>query len=477
MGWRDTIQKDTPSEDTPKSSWRDTIQKEPSLVEQAGDAWTSFSEGIPGMGLAKKLGRAGNAGLQKLEENVRQTLGEDIPDKPYGDIYDEIQKQDLEEERQRFSRSPKTSTAASMAGAFMAPNPASIAGRVGLNVADAATRGESYDEATEGAKGAGLISAGVESLPFVGKYLKGAGKAVKGYAEDAAVRATGATGAQRGKFRDNSGRELLNQDVVKFGASPKGVAKEAKKQLDASYDEIDSSLKALDAKGAAVTKDDLIEYLQKERDALKGRASQNQVKKQLDGYIEDISAGPDKLPLSAAEVEKRAFQKQANYDKDLIGHDAKKSVARAYMGAVEKRATEMAPELADTFKTGKKRYQVFEPIEKAAAKRADTLSQSPIGGLLDTTSILAGTAASGASGDPMGILGGVAAAAARRNLSPRIASSVARSADSLGNVLNRMGDLPQKYQKMLVGSPQEIALTHYILQKEDKEYRKLIGEK
>lgn len=47
--------------------------------------------------------------------------------------------------------------------------------------------------------------------------------------------------------------------------------------------------------------------------------------------------------------------------------------------------------------------------------------------------------------------------------------------DSFAKVMDKLGSLPIKYQKLLTGPPQQAALTHYLLEKDDPEYRALVN--
>lgn len=419
--------------------------EEPStpISQQASDFTSSVVEGIPGYGIAEKAGRFARAGLMKGEENIRQALGQKVPDVPYADILKRITEKDEADRAARFGRSKAASIAGEVTGAIAAPNPGTVIGRVLMNIADAASRGNTPEEIEKNAKTSGLISAGVESIPVLGKGLKFLGARIGDAAENLAVKATGATGKQSEKFAETAGRELLDQGVVKAFSSPKTVAGRAAKQLQASYDEIDSSLKALDQAGANITRDDIIQGLNKEREKLLKSPSKAASVDFLDKRIAETQAGPEIYLLSEAEAEKRAYQHQANYDLDNISQDIKKKVANVWRQAVEQRATEINPKLAEMFKVGKQRFGIFAPIEQAAAKRVAQLNQSPFGGLLDMATIGAGGIAAGQTNSPENLLLGMGAAAARRAVAPRLASTAAKAADVSAQALNKAGGIAQ----------------------------------
>lgn len=462
MGWKDTIVTDESSKASPPS-WKDTIITEPSAAQKASDFAESFFTGLPGAAIAGRAGRAAADAIYSIGS-----------DRTYSDLRKETEARVAAERAAMEKRSPKASLAGSVAGGLLAPNPASIAGRVGLNVVDAASRADSPEGALENAKTAGVVSAGLESIPYVGRAAKGFAGKLSGVAENLATKATGATGVQSQKFAKTAGRELLDQDVVTAFSTQKDVAKKAGKQLQASYNEIDSSLKKLDEMGATVSKEELLAGMDKEIAKLGNRSSQTKVLTQLKNKRLEIEEGPDVLPISAAEAEKRAYQKQANYDLDNISQDATKKTASVFQKLVEDKATAIDPKLAETFKVGKQRYAIFAPIEEAAAKRAATLNQSPYGGLLDMATIGAGGIAAGQTNNPENILYGLAAAAGRRAVAPRLASTGARGLDSLAKVIDNYANLPLKYQRQLTGSPVQIATTHLFLQETDPEYKALV---
>lgn len=425
-------------------NWDDTHPIEsPSLGQQASDFWESMKSGIPGAGLAEKAGRATRAGLMSIGS-----------DKPYSQIYKEETNRDIADKAEIAARSPNVALAGNVAGALVAPNPSSIVGRVGLNAADAATRAESLPEAEKNAGVATAVSAGLEALPYVGKSLKGLGGKFTNKAEKLAESATGATGKQSEKFAETAGRELLDQGVVKAFYSPEKIAGKAGKQLQAAYDEIDGSLKALDDAGAFVSRDEIVSALQKEAEKLPKGPSSAAARKRFTSEIEETASGPEKYSLQEAELEKRTYQHDSNYEQEEKVKDIKRKVARAWRDVVEEKATAIDPKLAETFKVGKQRFAIFSPIEAAAAKRASQLNQSPYGGLLDMASIASGVGGALASQVPGSALYGVGLAALRRGLAPRAASTAAVAFDKLGQGLSNLGNKVPS-----IGLPGQMAVT------------------
>lgn len=275
--------------------------------------------------------------------------------------------------------------------------------------------------------GAGLQAVG-EAIPSAMNYM---GNKMKNGAEDLAVNATGATGAQAEKFADNAGRELLDRGQIKFGDSAKNISDRVRGSLDDVNAGLDNSLKTLDSKGAVVKTADIVDDLTNKINALKKDPSQADVVRKMQTIIDDIQAtGVEGVPLSEAEKIKRGFNRISGNWQDPEKGMAGKNAYLTYKNAVENSAEALDPEIAKQFVEQKKSFQLLNPIEEAASRRANTLNQSPFGGLLDT--------AAGAYGlsDPDSFTGKAALAiAGRRLIAPRLASSAAVTMDKLSKVL------------------------------------------
>jgi len=260
--------------------------------------------------------------------------------------------------------------------------------------------------------------------------------------EKLAENATGATGKQSEKFADNAGRELLDRKIVGFGDNAESIERKASEQMEASWKKINDSLKTLDEKGGGVDKSSLLNSIDDEINTLSKKPSKASVVRQLKTLREDIDAGPERYKLSDAEFEKRSYQNEANYDIDKVSQLAKKKAASAYQKNVEDVAEKMDPSAASVFKEGKKEYGLLAPIQEAAAKRAATLNQSPLGGLLDTAAAGVGGAVMG--GPVPSVTNGIASAFGRRQLAPRMSSAAAVTLDKTANFLDRINSkIPQ----------------------------------
>lgn len=256
---------------------------------------------------------------------------------------------------------------------------------------------------------------------LIKKGLSGLSKPTAKMAEDLAVNATGATGAQSAKFSDDAGRELLDRKLVQFGDSAANVAKRTGAAMDDANLAIDSALKQLDAKGVTASADNVVSELQQTIAGMRKDPSKAGTVRKLQSIIDDIiETGESNIPLSMGEETKRGFRKAAGNWMDPEAGQAGKQAYLGYRNEVENAAQAADPALANMFKEGKETHGLLAPIQEAAERRASTVKQSPFGGLLDV-------AAAGVGGAP-GVIG-------RRLISPRISSSAAVTADKISKYL------------------------------------------
>jgi hypothetical protein len=277
-------------------------------------------------------------------------------------------------------------------------------------------------EAAEGASKAGMFNGLAEKL--------------KAFAESSAVNATGATAKQASTFSDNAGRELLDRGIVKFGDSQSKIASRASQALDEAHGQIDAALKKLSSQGVTVDANKIYEAVHSKINALKQDPSQSDIAKILDGELGNLLSATDArgsplIPIDQAELIKRGYGRKAGNWADPEKGMAGKEMYQTTRGAVEDAATAADPEAAKLFEEGKKTHGLLSPIQEAAERRALTNSQSQHGGLMDVASTIAGEAAAGPAG-------AIAIPVARKIIAPRIASSLAVTADSAANALRKI---------------------------------------
>lgn len=252
-------------------------------------------------------------------------------------------------------------------------------------------------------------------------------------AEDAAVNATGATGKQASKFSDDAGRELLDRGIVKFGDNQAKISERAQQAVDAANKQIDSSLSKLEADGVKVDGNAIYKTIRDKINELKSDPSQADIAKNLENELDNLLNSTDAkdsttFGVKEAEQIKRGYNRKAGNWADPEKSQAGKEMYQTYRGAVEDAAQKADPATAKLFEEGKKAYGMLSPIQEAAERRAATTSQSPAGGLADIAAATGGFV----KGGPVGAL---AAPIARRVIAPRLASSIAITADALADQL------------------------------------------
>lgn len=467
-------------------------------LETISDWMDQGSEGMLGAGVAKKAGFATNAAIDKLIENSKQIFNKDEPEVSFGDRYAKEVEKDLHRQKIRDERSPRGAVIAPVVGALSGPNfatkpleqgakwlPKAInaakgsATRVGVNTADAATRAESWEDLKHNAKWAGGLSTAAETLPYVGKGVSAAARKTGDLGGAFIEMATGATGKQVQKFDKGAGRRMAEEGIAGWFSSPAGIAKRTEANMQKAFGEIDSALKELDAQGVKVNRGDVVNEIDKKISELSFNEAESDTVRKLEQIKKDILLKDPELPISQAETVKRSYADKVNYDPYSPSYNSADNMSNAtaaegYRGQVEERALEANPDLAKLLQRGKEAYGFNAPIKEASQKRANVLRQQAIGGLLDVGAFTGG-ALSGDNSEG-GFARGVAAAAARRSLGKRFPSFAGKSLLSVEKVMEKIGSMPIKYQKLLQGSPEQIAMTHFILQKDDPEYRRAIGE-
>lgn len=277
------------------------------------------------------------------------------------------------------------------------------------------------------------------AIPVIAKGISsGVGAAsdkLKALAEKSAVNATGATGKQASEFADDAGRQLLDRKIVRFGDSQEKIAARASSAIDQVDGQIDSTLSKLQNDGVTVDRNDIYNTVRAAINKLKSNESQADVTKALENHLNSVIDAADnggtKVGVADAEVIKRGFNKIAKNWADPSAGQAGKTMYQTYRTAVEDAATKADPETAKTFIDAKKSYGVLSPVVDAAERRASTTAQSPAGGLADV-------AAAGAGAAGGGPVGAILAPLARRVIAPRVASSVAVSADAAADILRKI---------------------------------------
>lgn len=340
---------------------------------------------------------------------------------------------------------PEAAPAATLAGKML--NGAFAMGKAGATYGALSNPGDQEGklapfqplQRTENALDSG--AAGVlfgSGAPLAGAAALKVGNKMASSAEKLAVNATGATGKQASKFAPGAGRELLDRGIVSFGDNQENIARKAGAAVDAANEQIDSSLAKLKEQGVTVDTNKIKEGIQKKINELGADPSQADISKLLKGELDNLETStkvrgteenPEtKWPITDAENTKRGYNRKAGNWMDPEKGQTGKEMYQAFRGAVEDAAQAADPETAKLFEEGKKSYGLLKPIQEAAERRAMTTNQHPAGGFLDMAATVAGETAGGP-------VMAIAAPVARRLISPRVASTLASSADGVSKLL------------------------------------------
>jgi hypothetical protein len=243
--------------------------------------------------------------------------------------------------------------------------------------------------------------------------------------------------------------KLGRPDVVEMALSPEKVAQNQSK---------------------FILTDDIINDLTTRRNELAQSYAQEPVVEQLDKIINNIKSSNRKiLSTSQAQKMKVDFDTKIKNWADPNASMANKEARDVFKVATERFAEQSSPEIATAFKSAKQDYGMLAPVEAAASRRAATLQQSPMGGLLDVA-----TANAGSIG---GLPGMAASAASRRVFAPRAASMAAHTTDMVSKLLKTAPEKLGKYIPIINNAasrgPHSVAITDYLLSQQDPEYREM----
>lgn len=304
---------------------------------------------------------------------------------------------------------------------------ASVLKNIGTAAAGGALSGVGYSEGDleDRAKGA-MVGGGVSAA------LGGAGSAITKGMQSLAPRlaetATGATGKElQYKFKPGSGEKLLERGTVGWFSSPKSIAKKATQELSQSSNEIGKSLEGIDQ----VSKDQIMANLFTERAKLAGNEANRTAISKLDKEIEAFSKSPSLRDAQDIWNVKKGYEAKVNWmaRQQKPGQtQANEKVATALRRAVTDVAADQSPELAKKFAEERQLFSLYKPIKEAAERKAATIQQRDIGGMLDTIALTGGISGDlFGGGEGRGTAAGLGMAGLRRGIVPRIPSFAART--------------------------------------------------
>lgn len=294
-----------------------------------------------------------------------------------------------------------------------------------------------------------------------------AGAYVGAQGEKLSLKATGATGAQMSKFKPGTGKALVDNVAPKFGESQEAYAGRINDFVDQTGTKIGDIVDDLTKQGATGSKENLVAGIQSKIDELGTDPAQAQVVKQLEGIKSDVAAGPDTPDISQLQKTKQGFQRMVNYA-NPEGNAAKAAAADVYKNAAIDAGAQTDYRATKSLVDANKTYSQLNDVAVASGRRAATVSQSPMGGFLDTSSAAAGAMAGGPAG-------AVIAPLARRTLTSRLPTTMAATANSLSQVLTKTPEVFGKWapalSKAAARGETSLNAADYVLQQRDPGYR------
>lgn len=426
----------------------ETPKPKPTPLPDASAGGGILSEGVDGIvNTAKQIGRGVQVAAKFIDEKVDQPLREKLGLPRTG--ADLVKKYGISDAPLVSPDLPKPgalpTNSAEALSTLLFPNYKKIAptdpGEAAMSLLPRVPRSKAAEFAYENtASTVNLIPPLVAAVKF---FRPAAAAKLEGMAVKAAENATGATAVQAEKFAPGSGKMLLDEGIVSAGKSQAGIAKAAAEAREAAGKNIGAVVKELEAAGAPLSdRQELGIKMLDRAEELKNASSQvdRDTGKALERIAEEFSGAKNKsLPISEVEREKSAFDKLAKWDiqnpTPSTGRDAYREAANLLRSHVEGIATQVEPGLAEIFKHEKQLYGALTPIEKAAERRALVTNQSPWAGIQDivagsSVGPAVGTAVTHMTGNPViggaaGLISGMGAAASRRVIAPRLASTAA----------------------------------------------------
>lgn len=496
------------------------------FISQAAEKLGMTNQESKGPSILESAARQGAKGVSLGFSDEAAGVGSALAEAVHGDgpLLDRIKRgyvSGREDERKNFiedeATNPITSLVSNIAGGALpaiatgGSGVAIMGGLQGLGSSNAdLTKGDVFNAAKDTATGA--ITA--KALDTLFKIAPSIGKKFGAGADELAEKATGATGKFAEKnFKPGTGKYLRENKIVRPFDSPAKVAERAQGGLDEAGKLIDKAVMSMDESGEVITKEGIINKLKATINEMRSDPSKAPTIRQLESKIDDIRTAPGTivddlehggevmLPSSAENIKRGYYDDITNFT-DPEKQRALKSAASAYKTSVDETAEKTSPEVAKMFAKGKSDWGMLAPVEQAATGRASQLSQSPIGGLLDTTAAVAGEVAKGGAGIPAAIV--------RRAIAPRVSSTVMgvmeigeKAFNAAGNLppviknilsrlpittseqkkpenqnipIKRMGKFSSALESAQQRGPQALAATNYVLGQSSPEYREMLKQ-
>jgi len=332
--------------------------------------------------------------------------------------------------------------------------------------------GDAYEQTTDPANL--LLLPGV--LSATAKYAaKGAEKA-SDFLRSSAVQwgknATGATGKEIAKYKPGTVEMMLDNRIINYGSTQKGIARKLEKGLEDTGASIGKIIDDLEAAGAPLShRAELAAKLRARAEQMRQvdddavRDAGDELAKIADKFGGATKASQD-MGLSSVKTEKTTFGKRGRFDRNRppvpqAYEDANKAAHDVLSGHIEDLADVVDPTKAKALKAENKKYsQMLDPAD-AAERRANTLNQHQPLGFYDLVAGSGGSGAGGTVGAFLGktifpreawapaagaaigsTVGGITGAVGRRIVAPRASSTIAAGLNDLSKVFGLASSEP-----------------------------------
>jgi hypothetical protein len=349
--------------------------------------------------------------------------------------------------------------------------PGRIAQAAGMGAVTGYGMNENRDEALKDIAMGGAIGGAVGGLAEGATLgLKKLGESFGDSAKKLVLKGTGATGKQAEKFKEGTADYLLNSGKFGMFDSPADIARKSDELLEQSGQRIGSIVDEASAAGGKVNRQEILDKLRAKMEQ-EIRDGNGDSARRLATIVKDLEATPlDDVSLSFAQGQKKKFNDLAKshaLPMDKTGNDLAGSL---YNEAVESQIAKTTPELSGAFDAAKAEYGMLKPINQFSTARAQTLNQSPAGGLLDATRAVAG-------GQVGGIAGMFAAAIGGKALASRAPNMMAHSLNKVSKLIKTppamLGKFAPIIQNAAVRGQNAVAVTDWLLEQNNSEYREM----
>lgn len=348
--------------------------------------------------------------------------------------------------------------------------------------------GDRLENAAKDAATGLVIQGGLESIRKTGQAIKGAGKNIKHWSQNKALKGAGADKpvfkkAILNKKNTELGQTVLDENLINAGDDVKDIAKNAESAMKDAQAKLNNVYSKADDV-ASLGKGDISnlknEYLQEASERLSGTASGDDIAKQVDDIIGTMPENPtygelrkwrssidDKITWSKANNQIKGLQEELVHLRSKVQEK------------IASRLGKYNPELKKEFVRQNKRVSNLSDISDMAKKKAAGQEGNTSFGIREGFgSVLGGMLGTAVAG-PLGTAPGMALGAITTNYARKHATPfVAMTANKVARALENNKDAIGKFSKPLIDSasnPQKFVATVNALMK-DPEFKKNLNE-